>query len=75
MKNGSQATIGKITQEIINLQCTEMGEVEEPFNVEKIGSGTMPHKSDTLANTIHINPEVNGRLFGGHNHKQPFARC
>ena len=48
MKHGSQATIGKITQEIINLQCTEMGEVEEPFNVEKIGSGTMPHKSDPM---------------------------
>lgn len=48
MKNGSQATIGKITQEIINLQRTEMGEVEEPFNVGTIGSSTMPHKSDPM---------------------------
>lgn len=48
MKNGSQATIGKITQEIVNLQRREMGEVGEQFNVGTIGSSTMPHKSDPM---------------------------
>lgn len=42
------ATMGKIAQEIINLQRTEVGEVEEPFNVGKIGSSTMPHKRNPM---------------------------
>ena len=42
------ATMGKIAQEIINLQRTEVGEVEEPFNVGKVGSSTMPHKRNPM---------------------------
>ncbi|RXK01213.1 adenylosuccinate lyase [Arcobacter sp. CECT 8986] len=37
-------TIGKINHEILSLQRTEIGEVEEPFFMGKIGSSTMPHK-------------------------------
>lgn len=42
------ATMGKIAQEIINLQRTEIGEVEEPFNPGKVGSSTMPHKRNPM---------------------------
>ncbi len=42
------ATMGKIAQEIINLQRTELGEVEEPFNLGKVGSSTMPHKRNPM---------------------------
>ena len=37
-------TIGKITHEIFSLQRTEIGEIEEPFFMGKVGSSTMPHK-------------------------------
>lgn len=37
-------TIGKINHEIFSLQRTEIGEVEEPFYMGKVGSSTMPHK-------------------------------
>lgn len=37
-------TIGKINHEIFSLQRSEIGEVEEPFFMGKIGSSTMPHK-------------------------------
>jgi adenylosuccinate lyase len=38
------ATLGKIANEIINLEHTEIGEVYEPFSEGKVGSSTMPHK-------------------------------
>lgn len=37
-------TAGKIANEIVTLQRTEIGELEEPFSIGKIGSSTMPHK-------------------------------
>lgn len=37
-------TIGKITHEVLTLQRTEIGELEEPFFMGKVGSSTMPHK-------------------------------
>jgi len=37
-------TFGKIANEIINLQRTEIAELEEPFQMGKISSSTMPHK-------------------------------
>ncbi len=38
------ATLGKIANEIINLEHTEIGELYEPFSAGKVGSSTMPHK-------------------------------
>jgi adenylosuccinate lyase len=37
-------TLGKIANEIVNLEHTEIGELYEPFSVGKVGSSTMPHK-------------------------------
>ena len=37
-------TLGKIANEIINLEHTEIGELFEPFSEGKVGSSTMPHK-------------------------------
>ncbi len=37
-------TLGKIANEIINLQRDEVDELEEPWNEGKVGSSTMPHK-------------------------------
>ena len=37
-------TLGKIANEIYNLQRTEIDEVHEPFHLGKVGSSTMPHK-------------------------------
>ena len=37
-------TLGKVANEIINLEHTEIGEAFEPFSVGKVGSSTMPHK-------------------------------
>ncbi|SQI43941.1 3-carboxy-cis,cis-muconate cycloisomerase [Leminorella richardii] len=37
-------TIGKVTREVLTLQRTEIGELEEPFFMGKVGSSTMPHK-------------------------------
>lgn len=37
-------TLGKIANEIINLEHTEIGEAFEPFSAGKVGSSTMPHK-------------------------------
>jgi 3-carboxy-cis,cis-muconate cycloisomerase len=37
-------TMGKIANEIINLQRTEIGELEEPWWFGAVGSSTMPHK-------------------------------
>ncbi|MCS7059614.1 MAG: adenylosuccinate lyase [Anaerolineae bacterium] len=42
------ATLGKIAQEVILLQKTEVWEVEEPFNPGKVGSSTMPHKRNPM---------------------------
>ena len=42
------ATAGKMAREIINLQRTELAEVEEPFNEGKVGSSTMPHKRNPM---------------------------
>lgn len=38
------ATLGKIANEIYNLQRPEIDEVNEPFHLGKVGSSTMPHK-------------------------------
>ncbi len=38
------ATIGKIGNEILLLQHTEIDELYEPFSEGKVGSSTMPHK-------------------------------
>src|SRR5699024_9007331 len=37
-------TAGKIANEVATLQRTEIGELEEPFSLGKVGSSTMPHK-------------------------------
>jgi 3-carboxy-cis,cis-muconate cycloisomerase len=42
------ATLGKIAHEIIDLQKLEFGEVEEPFEMGKIGSSTMPQKRNPM---------------------------
>jgi adenylosuccinate lyase len=42
------ATLGKIAHEIIDLQKTEFGEVEEPFEMGKVGSSTMPQKRNPM---------------------------
>jgi 3-carboxy-cis,cis-muconate cycloisomerase len=42
------ATAGKIAREFINLQRTELAEVEEPFSEGKVGSSTMPHKRNPM---------------------------
>ena len=41
-------TTGKIAQEIINLQRSELGEVEEDFSMDRIGSSTMPQKRNPM---------------------------
>ncbi|MHC1761456.1 MAG: adenylosuccinate lyase [Negativicutes bacterium] len=38
------ATVAKIAHEVLTLQRTEIGELEEPFFMGKVGSSTMPHK-------------------------------
>jgi adenylosuccinate lyase len=42
------ALMGRITHEVIDLQKSEIGEIEEPFNVGKVGSSTMPHKRNPM---------------------------
>jgi 3-carboxy-cis,cis-muconate cycloisomerase len=42
-------TLAKIANEVIELQRTEVGEVEEPFHRGKVGSSTMPHKRNPSA--------------------------
>lgn len=38
------ASLGKIANEIVTLQHSEIGELAEPFTAGKVGSSTMPHK-------------------------------
>ncbi|MHB8626485.1 MAG: adenylosuccinate lyase [Aggregatilineales bacterium] len=42
------ATLGKIAHELIDLQKTEFSEVEEPFEMGKVGSSTMPQKRNPM---------------------------
>lgn len=42
------ATVGKIAHEIIDLQKLEFGEAEEPFEMGKVGSSTMPQKRNPM---------------------------
>jgi adenylosuccinate lyase len=42
-------TLAKIANEVIDLQRTEVGELEEPFHRGKVGSSTMPHKRNPSA--------------------------
>lgn len=42
------ATMGKIAHEVIDLQKTEFGEAEEPFEMGKVGSSTMPQKRNPM---------------------------
>jgi 3-carboxy-cis,cis-muconate cycloisomerase len=42
------ATLGKIAHEVIDLQKSEVGEVEEPFEMGKVGSSTMPQKRNPM---------------------------
>ncbi len=41
-------TIGKIANEIINLQKSEICEIEEGFKIGQVGSSTMPHKRNPM---------------------------
>ncbi|MBA3709445.1 MAG: hypothetical protein H0W83_11585 [Planctomycetes bacterium] len=42
------AAVGNIAHEIITLQRTEIGELEEPHASTKVGSSTMPHKRNPM---------------------------
>ena len=42
------STLGKMANEVITLQKTECGELEEPFKMGKVGSSTMPHKRNPM---------------------------
>src|SRR5699024_666961 len=42
------STMGKIANEIINLQKSEIGEIEEGFKMGQVGSSTMPHKRNPM---------------------------
>lgn len=41
-------TIGQIVTEVIHLQATEVGEIEEGFSMGKVGSSTMPQKRNPM---------------------------
>jgi 3-carboxy-cis,cis-muconate cycloisomerase len=45
---GWAALMGRIAHEVIDLQKQEFGEVEEPFEMGKVGSSTMPHKRNPM---------------------------
>lgn len=42
----------KVAGEVMTLQRTDIGEVEEPFHMGKIGSSTMPHKRNPMLSEI-----------------------
>jgi adenylosuccinate lyase len=60
------ATLGKIGQEVYDLQRPEIGELREPFTPGQVGSITMPHKRNpelsehlvTLARLVRANAGV-----------------
>jgi 3-carboxy-cis,cis-muconate cycloisomerase len=55
-------TLGRLTWEVIELQHSEVAELEEPFSHGKVGSSTMPHKR----NPTHAERVVAiGRLLRG----------
>ena len=47
-------TMGKIANEVYNLQRHEIGEVNEPFHMGKIGSSTMPHKRNPASTELAV---------------------
>ncbi len=57
-------TLGKIANEIYNLQRTEINEVREPFYTGKVGSSTMPHKQNpsTVELVVALTRLVRGTL-------------
>jgi adenylosuccinate lyase len=58
-------TLGKIANEICNLQRTETYEVREPFHMGKVGSSTMPHKQNpsTVELVVGLARLVRGNLM------------
>jgi adenylosuccinate lyase len=57
-------TLGKMANEIYNLQRSEICEVREPFHMGKVGSSTMPHKQNpsTAENVAGLARLVRGNL-------------
>ena len=47
-------TLGKIANEIYNLQRSEISEVHEPFHPGKVGSSTMPHKRNPASTELAV---------------------
>lgn len=45
---GVSSTLDKVGREVRNLQRTEIGEVEEPFEEDQVGSSTMPQKRNPM---------------------------
>jgi adenylosuccinate lyase len=58
-------TLGKIANEIYNLQRPEIYEVREPFHMGKVGSSTMPHKQNpsTVELVVGLARLVRGNLM------------
>jgi adenylosuccinate lyase len=59
------ATMGKMANEVYNLQRTEVNEVREPFHMGKVGSSTMPHKQNpsTVELVVGLARLVRGNLM------------
>jgi 3-carboxy-cis,cis-muconate cycloisomerase len=60
------ATCGKIANEVRVLQRSEVAEVEEPFELGKVGSSTMPHKRNPMYSEYVIAGAVLCRQAPGH---------